>query len=130
MYYEFPEGLNYTSTHEWIKIEGDMVIVGITDHAQELLTDIVFVELPEVGKQAEQNKQLGVIESVKSASDVYAPISGEVIEANKELSENPVLINEDAFGKGWIAKIKVKDPEELKKLMSAEEYDEFIKESK
>ena len=124
-----PENLKYTKEHEWVKIEGETATIGITDHAQEMLTDIVFVELPEIGKQAEQMKPLAVVESVKSVSDVFAPISGEVIEINKELEAKPELINQDAFGQGWIAKLKVKDVNQINGLMSNQAYNEFIKNS-
>ncbi len=122
-----PTDLKYTKEHEWVKLDGDIGTCGITDHAQELLTDIVFVELPEIGKQTEQFKPVAVVESVKSVSDVFAPVSGEVIEVNSELEQKPELVNKDAFGQGWIAKIKVKDTNEINNLMSAEQYEEFIK---
>lgn len=121
-----PETLKYTKDHEWVKIENDIAIVGITDFAQQQLTDIVYIELPEKGKVVEQSEQLAVIESVKSVSDVFAPISGEVIEVNEKLNNNPEKINQDPYGEGWIAKIKIKDREEVKQLMSAEEYKKLI----
>ena len=120
-----PEGLKYTKEHEWAKVDGKIVTMGITDHAQELLTSLVFVELPKVGKIAEQTKTLAVVESVKSVSDVYAPVSGEVVEVNTNLTKKPGTINEDAFGGGWIAKIKMADPKELDKLMDADSYTKF-----
>ena len=106
------------------------VKMGITDHAQELLTDIVFVELPAIGKKVKQMEPVAVVESVKSVSDVYAPVSGEVIEVNKELEENPELVNQDAFGKGWMAKLKMDAPAELNNLMDAASYTEMIREVK
>ncbi|HNT29695.1 MAG TPA: glycine cleavage system protein GcvH [bacterium] len=124
-----PTDLKYTKEHEWAKDNGDgTVTMGITDHAQELLTDIVFVELPAVGKQVEQGKQLAVVESVKSVSDVYASVSGEVIEVNTDLENQPELINADAFTGGWICKIKMTNPADLNALMDAAAYDALIKE--
>ena len=116
------EGLKYSKEHEWVKVEGDIAIVGVTDFAQEQLTDVVFVELPEKGKEVEAGKNMGVIESVKSVSDVFAPISGEIIEVNEQLSDKPELINNDPFGEGWVAKIKIKAPVQLDALMNHEEY--------
>ena len=124
-----PRELKYTKEHEWVKVEGDIVTCGITDFAQHKLTDIVFVELPEKGKQAEKDKQLAVIESVKSVSDIFAPVSGEVIEVNEKLKDNPELVNTDPYGQGWMFKIKLKDKAELDKLMSAEDYEAVTKES-
>jgi len=124
---ENPSDRKYTKEHEWIKVDGEIGIVGITDYAQHSLTDIVFVELPEIGKQVEQFKQLGVLESVKSVSDVYAPVSGEVIEVNEDLANSPEKINEIPFNEGWLAKIRVKDKKELENLMSAEQYEEYLK---
>lgn len=125
-----PKDLKYTNQHEWAKVEKEIVTVGITDHAQELLTSLVFVELPKVGKKVEQMKPLAVVESVKSVSDVYAPLSGEVVEVNNSLTKRPEIINQDAFGKGWIAKIKMADPKELGKLMDADSYTKFCKKEK
>ncbi len=123
-----PKELRYTKEHEWVKLEENVATVGITHHAQELLTDIVFVELPAEGIETEQFRPFMIVESVKSVSDVFAPVSGEVVGVNTELNDHPELVNEDAFGKGWMVKIKVKDKAELDKLMSADEYDELIKE--
>jgi len=121
----------YSKDHEWLKDSGDgTALVGITDYAQEMLTDIVFVELPETGKKIARGEAMAVVESVKSVSDVYAPASGEIVETNKVLEETPELINKDAFGEGWIAKIKLSDKEELKSLMSADEYEKLSKEEK
>lgn len=125
-----PKDLKYTKQHEWIKIEEGTGKVGITHYAQEMLTDIVFVELPEKGKQVEQSKQLCVLESVKSVSDVFAPVSGEVVEVNTVLSDSPEKINSSPFEEGWIAKIKLKDEKELENLMTAEEYTEYLKTAK
>jgi glycine cleavage system H protein len=121
----------YSKDHEWLKDNGDgTALVGITDYAQEMLTDIVFVELPEIGKKIAQGEAMAVVESVKSVSDVYAPASGEIVETNKVLEETPELINKDAFGDGWIVKIKLSDKEELKSLMGADEYEKLTKEEK
>ena len=123
----FPENLLYSEEHEWIeKIGPKKVRVGITDHAQAELGDIVFVELPEMGKEITVGDTLTVIESVKSAADVYSPVSGKVIEVNEELGDHPELINEDPYGDGWIAVLELEDPSELEKLMTAEEYKRFI----
>ncbi|MBT3354144.1 MAG: glycine cleavage system protein GcvH [Candidatus Scalindua sp.] len=121
-----PIDRKYTKEHEWIKIDGETVILGITNFAQDQLTDVVFVELPEVGKQIEQNGNLCVVESVKSVSDIFSPISGEIVEVNKELVNSPALINNDPFEDGWIVKLKVKDEKDLEQLMTAEEYDKFL----
>ena len=121
----------YSKDHEWVKKEGDgTVMVGITDYAQEMLTDIVFVELPQVGRKVAKGEAMAVVESVKSVSDVYAPVSGEVVEVNLALEDTPDLINSDAFGEGWIAKIKLDDAEELQALLNADTYEALIKEEK
>ena len=124
-----PDERFYSKDHEWVKDNGDgTAVVGITDYAQEMLTDIVFVELPPIGKKVVQGEPVAVVESVKSVSDVYAPVSGEVIKVNDELENAPDLINSDAFGKGWIAILKLADTDELKSLLSAADYDSLIKE--
>jgi glycine cleavage system H protein len=115
-----PKNLKYTESHEWIQIEGAEATVGITDHAQHALTDIVFVELPQIGKKLKAGEVVAVLESVKVAADIYSPVSGEVIQANTELSEKPSLINEDPYGKGWIFKIKPSAVDG--KLLDAAEY--------
>jgi len=125
---ENPKELKYTKEHEWIKIENDVGTVGITDFAQNALTDIVFVELPEKGKIVEQLKTAATIESVKSVSDVYAPVSGEVVKVNEELKDHPELINNDPYGKGWIFKVRIADKNELNSLMSSKEYAKMTKE--
>jgi glycine cleavage system H protein len=124
---ETPKELKYAKTHEWIKMEEEIGMVGITDYAQEQLTDVVFVELPPIGKVVSKGEPVAVIESVKSVSDIYAPVSGEVTEANKELKNKPGLINQDPYIKGWIFKLKIKDLKELNSLLSAEEYEKSIK---
>jgi glycine cleavage system H protein len=116
----------FSKDHEWIRVDGGVATVGITNHAQEQLGDVVFVELPEIGKKVEKGKELAVVESVKAASEVYAPVSGEVIEVNSALSEAPATVNEDALGKGWFAKLKVSDKGQLAGLMDEAAYDKFV----
>ena len=123
---ENPIDRKYTKEHEWIKIDGDVATVGITDFAQDQLTDVVFVELPDVGKQIEQNGNLCVVESVKSVSEVFSPISGEIVEVNKALENSPELVNNEPFEGGWIAKLKVKNEAEQDQLMTPEEYNKFL----
>ena len=126
-----PTDRKYSKEHEWVRDNGDgTVTLGITDYAQEMLTDIVFVELPAIGKKVKQMEPVAVVESVKSVSDVFAPVSGEVIEVNLILENRPELINQDAFGEGWIAKMKMNKPEELKGLMDAAGYEAMIREEK
>jgi len=121
----------YSKDHEWLKDNGDgTAVVGITDYAQEMLTDIVFVELPPIGKKVAPGEPLAVVESVKSVSDIYAPAGGEVIDVNKTLEDTPELLNRDAFNEGWIAKLKLDDTTELKSLLSAADYDALIKEER
>ena len=121
-----PEDLRYTKDHEWIRVEGDIGTVGITDHAQEELGDIVFVELPKVGAQLEQSASFGSVESVKAVSDVYSPASGQVTEINEALAEAPEKVNEDPYGQGWIMKLRLTDPQQVGKLMSAAEYTDYV----
>ncbi|SHI83289.1 glycine cleavage system H protein [Dethiosulfatibacter aminovorans DSM 17477] len=119
------EGLYYTQTHEWVRVEEEEAYVGLSDYAQHALGDIVYVELPEIGEEFGAADSFGAIESVKAASDIYLPLSGEVIEVNEELEEQPELINEDAY-ENWIAKIKVNDATEVEELMNPEQYEEYI----
>jgi glycine cleavage system H protein len=114
--------LRYTKEHEWVKIDGDTVTVGISPYAQEQLGDVVFVELPEVGRKVEKGKEMAVVESVKAASEVYAPVGGEVLEVNGTLSDAPATVNEDALGKGWFAKLKLANKAELDGLMDEAAY--------
>ena len=116
----------YTKDHEWIRLDGDVATVGITEHAQSQLGDIVYVELPEIGRKVEKGGEAAVVESVKAASDVYAPASGEVIAVNDSLGSVPAAINEEAEGKGWFFRLKLSAPGELDGLMSAEQYKEFL----
>ena len=119
---EVPENLLYTQEHEWVRVEGNKVVVGITQFAQEQLGDIVFVELPEVGTLIEQESPFGVVESVKTVSDLYAPVSGTVTASNKDLEAHPEQVNIEPYGKGWIIEIEVSDEKELEKLMSPDDY--------
>ncbi|MBN2255971.1 MAG: glycine cleavage system protein GcvH [Deltaproteobacteria bacterium] len=124
-----PDDRLYSEEHEWALDNGDGTItMGITDHAQELLTDIVYVELPEVGKKVKQMEPVAVVESVKSVSDVYSPVSGDVAEVNDALEDQPELINEDPYGEGWIARITMDEPAELDRLMEAAAYTVMIEE--
>ena len=119
---EVPENLLYTQEHEWVRVEGNKVVVGITQFAQEQLGDIVFVELPEVGTSIEQESPFGVVESVKTVSDLYAPVSGTVTASNKDLEAHPEQVNNEPYGTGWIIEVEVSDDKELEKLMSHEDY--------
>lgn len=123
---KFPPELKYTKEHEWAKVDGNRVVVGITDYAQEELGDIVFVELPEVGTELEQSETFGVVESVKTVSDLFAPVSGEVVEVNESLADEPDLINADPYGEGWMLAVEMSDPSELHDLISAEEYALYV----
>ena len=121
-----PEQLKYATTHEWVRVEGDSAWVGITDHAQAELTELVFVELPESGRTVSAGQPCAVVESVKTASDIYAPLSGEVIEVNQALTDDPGKVNADAFGEGWFFKVCMSDPSELDGLMDAASYQSQI----
>jgi glycine cleavage system H protein len=121
-----PDDLLYTESHEWIKREGDNIRVGITDHAQAELTDVVYVEPPKKDRQVNAKEAIAVVESVKAASDIYAPVKGTVVEGNKELESNPALINTDPFGKGWIFVLKIDNPDDLKSLKDAAAYKKQI----
>jgi glycine cleavage system H protein len=117
-----PSDLKYAKTHEWIRVAGEHAIFGITDHAQHELTDVVFVELPAKGKQLKAGESCAVVESVKTASDIYSPLSGEVEETNEAVVANPALVNTDPYGEGWFFKIRLSHPDEVSKLLSAEDY--------
>jgi len=125
---EVPEDLRYTKEHEWVRHEGNAVTIGISDYAQSELGDIVFVELPEPAAELSQSEEMGVVESVKAASDFYAPVSGKVVERNDALSDSPELINKDPYGDGWIVKIEISDEHELHGLLSAAEYEGILEE--
>jgi len=125
----FPSDLKYAKTHEWLKIDGDTATIGITDFAQGELSDIVYVEITAVGKKIKRDEPIGTIEAVKAVSDLYSPISGEVIEANEALKDAPASVNKDPYGAGWMAKIKVSDPAELANLLDAAAYAELARKS-
>lgn len=125
-----PDDLKYTKDHEWVRIDGNTITVGITDHAQEQLGDIVYAELPEEGESVSKEEAFGVLESVKAVSDCYAPVSGKVLEINNVLTENPETVNEDPYGDGWMVKIEASNPSELEGLMDKNGYAAFLKEVK
>jgi glycine cleavage system H protein len=123
---EIPAGLKYSKEHEWVATEETVATIGITDYAQDQLGEIVYVELPAVGDKISKDDAFGVVESVKAVSDIYAPVSGTVVEVNQELPESPEMINEDPYGDGWLVKVKVSDDSELDDLLDNEEYEELI----
>lgn len=127
---EFPEGLKYSKEHEWVLVEGTSATIGITEFAQEELGDIVFVELPEVGEKIVKDDPFGAVESVKAVSDIYAPVSGEVLETNEILPDNPETINDDPYGDGWMVRVELSDIDDLKDLMDADEYAEYVAQQK
>jgi glycine cleavage system H protein len=120
--------LRFTRDHEWVRRDGDFAIVGITDYAQSQLGDVVYVELPEIGRRVEQGKEAAVVESVKAASEVYAPVAGEVVEVNEALTADPARVNADPMGEGWFLKLRLDDPKELDGLMDEDEYKRFVEE--
>jgi glycine cleavage system H protein len=122
----YPSDLHYTKEHEWVGVAGDTAVIGITDYAQEELGDVVFVDLPKVGARFERGSTLGSVESVKAVSDIYAPVSGEVIEVNDALATAPEKLNQDPHGAGWLAKIKLTAPAEIQELLSAEDYQTYV----
>jgi glycine cleavage system H protein len=124
----YPSDVRYTSEHEWARLEDGVVTVGITSYATEQLGDVVFVELPAVGKALEASKPFGVVEAVKTVSDLFAPVSGEVVEINASLTDNPALVNQSPFGEGWMLKLKPSSPDEIKRLMSSDDYERFLQE--
>jgi len=123
---KIPEDLRYTEDHEWVRVTDGLAVCGITDHAQEMLNDIVFVELPETERQIKQKEQVAVIESVKAVSDVFTPVSGVIVEVNRALEEAPELLNNDPYETGWIFKVKTADESELDGLLNARAYDELV----
>ncbi len=123
---EIPAGLKYSKEHEWVATEETVATFGITDYAQDQLGEIVYVELPAVGDKISKDDAFGVVESVKAVSDIYAPVSGTVVEVNQELPESPEMINEDPYGDGWLVKVKVSDPSELDDLLDHDEYEELV----
>ena len=116
----------YTEDHEWVEVDGDSGVIGISEYAQEQLGDVVFVELPEVGKVLDRGDEVAVVESVKAAAEVYAPVGGQVLEVNEDLNGDPSLVNTDPFGDGWFAKLKLSDPDELDELMDEDTYKKFV----
>jgi len=126
----YPEDLKYTKTHEWAKIEGKIATVGITHFAQDSLGDVVFVELPPVGKELKAEQEFGVVESVKSVSSLYAPVSGKVIERNSQLELHPELVNQSPYQDGWLIKVEVSNPAELDQLLTSQAYQDFLKSEK
>ena len=127
---EFPEDLKYSKEHEWVLVEGTTATIGITDYAQDQLGDIVFVELPAVGDKVSKDEAFAVVESVKAVSDVYAPVSGKVLEINDDLPETPDMLNEDPYSDGWMVKIEMNDLEELEDLLTAAEYEVYVEQEK
>jgi glycine cleavage system H protein len=124
---EIPEGLFYSKEHEWVKLEGKEAVVGITDYAQKQLHDIVYVEVPKVGTVIKQFQTIGTVESVKSASEVFTPVTGNVVKINRELAESPELLNQDPYGKGWLVRIALKDfNSDVKKLLTAQQYADYV----
>lgn len=117
-----PSDLKYAKSHEWVRVSGDVATVGITDHAQHELTDVVFVELPAVGRQVKQGEACAVVESVKTASDIYSPVGGQVTEVNQAVVENPALVNTDPYGTGWFYKVRLSSPAELGQLLGPDQY--------
>jgi glycine cleavage system H protein len=125
---KFPEDCLYTKQHEWVRVSGDVATVGISDHAQKELGDIVFVELPKVGDAFDTNEPFGNVESVKAVSEVFCPVAGEVLEINQELVGSPQWVNQDPYGDAWFIKLKISNPEELRELFNAKEYEEYVAE--
>src|SRR5690242_13965307 len=122
----YPEDYRYTKEHEWVKVDGDTGLIGITDHAQKELGDIVYVDLPKIGARIEKGKSLGSVESVKAVSDIYSPVSGEVIAINESLTAAPEKLNEDPHGAAWLVKVGLSAPDEIKQLLSASDYQTYI----
>jgi glycine cleavage system H protein len=123
---EAPPGLKYSKEHEWVAAEEAVATIGITDHAQEQLGEIVYIELPSIGEKVSKDDPFGVVESVKAVSDIYAPVSGTVLEVNEDLAESPEVVNEDPYGDGWLIKVRVSDPADLDDLMDNDEYEQMI----
>lgn len=121
-----PDSLRYTTDHEWVALDGDIATIGVTDHAQDELTDVVFVELPEAGRQVTNGEAIAVVESVKAASDIYSPLDGEVVEGNAEAEGDPALVNTDPYGKGWIFKVRISDPTQIEELLDAAAYRDLL----
>lgn len=124
----FPEDLKYSKEHEWVRVNGNVATIGVSDYAQDQLGEIVFVELPDEGEEFEKDDAFGVVESVKSVNDVYAPLSGRIIEVNDPVVDSPEIVNEDPYGEGWLVKIELSNLKEMGELMSAKDYEAYIKE--
>lgn len=127
---DFPKDLKYHKEHTWVKVEGSRALIGITDHAQEELGDIVYVELPERGSEAEQDESFGTVESAKAISELFAPVSGRVVDINEDLADQPELINDDPYDSGWLVEIEMSDTSELDSLLTADTYKKYIEEEK
>lgn len=125
---ETPEDLSYTKDHEWLRVKGNEATVGITDHAQKQLGDVVYVELPKVGDKFEASEPFGSVESVKAVSEIYMPVSGSVVEVNESLNDSPEQVNEDPYGDGWMIRIRIDNPSQVDALLTSIEYDDYIKE--
>lgn len=125
---EFPEDLRYSKDHEWVRVDGDRATIGISDYAQDNLQDVVFIDLPEVGRQLQRGDIFGSIESVKAVSDLISPVSGEVIAVNEELPDAPEIVNQDPYVGGWMIVVQMDDPSEVEELMTAEQYREYVEE--
>ena len=125
---DYPADLRYTKEHEWVRVSGEQGIIGITDYAQSELGDVVFVDLPEKGRALVAGEELGTIESVKAVSEIYAPVSGEVLDVNESLKEHPEKVNGDPYGEGWLLKVKIQQPAEIEKLLSAGDYRSHVEE--
>lgn len=121
----YPNNLYYTKSHEWVRLENDIAVIGITDHAQHQMGDLVFVELPKINRAVSTGDEIAVVESVKTAADVYAPLSGMVVEANQQLNEKPELVNQDPYGSGWIYQLKISNKTELNQLLNASAYEKL-----
>ena len=124
----YPDGLKYTREHEWARVEGDQCVIGITDYAQQELGDVVFVELPAIGAKIAQNETFGAVESVKAVSDLFAPVSGEVIEPNEALDDAPELVNAEPYGEGWMIRLRLDDPSQVDSLLDPSDYETLINE--
>jgi glycine cleavage system H protein len=127
---EAPPGLRYSKEHEWVAAEEAVATIGITDHAQEQLGEIVYIELPSIGEKVSKDDPFGVVESVKAVSDIYAPVSGTVLEVNEDLAESPEVVNEDPYGDGWLIKVRISDPADFDDLMDNDEYEQMIAQEK
>ncbi|HBR18161.1 MAG: glycine cleavage system protein H [Deltaproteobacteria bacterium RIFCSPLOWO2_12_FULL_43_16] len=127
---EFPKDVKYTKEHEWVRVEGNIATVGVTDYAQDSLGDVVYLELPQDGANVTKDETFGVVESVKAVSDLYSPISGTVAEINDALVDNPEVINDDPYGDAWMLKVEMSSPAEIKELLTADEYKKYVEEEK